>query len=66
MTDATFQTGDWLDSIIFHTNKGRDLKIGGDGGDTVHKVHFGDNEKIVGIYGSNDAYVRSLGFIVSL
>ena len=65
VVSALFKSGDWLDSVTFHTSNGRSFKIGGDGGSNEKLVNIPQGSRVVGVYGSTDSYLKSLGLIVA-
>ena len=52
VSQVTFKTSMWLDSITFTTNKGKVFKIGGDGGNMISSVEILEGTHIVGFYGT--------------
>ena len=65
VTSAIFKSGWWLDSVTLKTSKGRSFKIGGDRGYDTKTINIPEGARIIGLYGTTDPHLKSLGFIIS-
>lgn len=59
--EITVRAGGLLDSLKVRTNKGREKKWGGDGGDTLHTWHISEGQTFVGFHGGMGGHIHSLG-----
>lgn len=64
ITQVEFRSGDRIDSLTFVTNKGnRSPRYGGNGG-SYHLLTFGEDYRIVGLFGRDGSRLDQLGFIL--
>ena len=58
-----YKQGNWLDSVVFITNKGtKSPRFGGKGGEGPFEYVLPQGARLNGIYGHQDQYIRGLGF----